>query len=373
MAGLYIHIPFCKQKCSYCDFHFTVQLNQTEGMLSAMHEEWKSRFTELAGETLNTIYFGGGTPSILPSGAILEFIEHIRDTHEVSDAAEISLEANPDDMSADKLKEWKASGVNRLSVGIQSFDDALLTSMNRSHNAGEAKQAIVLAKELGFHSISVDIIFGLPEEGLMPFDEVVERFIALDVDHISAYALTIEKGTAYAHQVKKGELRLPEEEEVERQFIYLIDRLAEAGYEQYEVSNFARNGHISKHNSSYWKGKNYVGLGPSAHSYNGKTRRWNVSNNRVYIDALGKGESYWEEEIIDSRTALNEYLLTRSRTKWGLDLNYLKSEFGVDLLEDQKEVLAKYEGKYSIEKDTLILNRKGLLFADRFASDLFNV
>lgn len=342
-------------------------------MVASMLYELNERVHEEKPDEISSIYFGGGTPSILPQGKISRFIQYLGDTCNIVEGAEITLEANPDDMGIDNLLDWKQAGINRLSIGVQSFDDALLTSMNRSHNANEAIKAIALAKEMGFSSLSVDIIFGLPAEGVMPFHEVVERFIALDVDHISAYSLTIEAGTAYHHRVKKGELLLPDEEEVERQFIYLIDRLAKAGYEQYEVSNFARKGHISLHNSSYWKGAHYIGIGPSAHSYDGKSRRWNIANNNKYMQLLARGQTYWETEIIDRDKARNEYLLTRSRTKWGLDLEYMKTEFNLDLLQDQKDVLKQYEGKYVLSDGFLKLNKKGLLLADRFASDLFKV
>jgi len=338
-----------------------------------MMKELKQRSMELQHEAIETIYFGGGTPSILPSGQISSFIDKVKLLAQLSPSAEITLEANPDDMTASNLHEWKKAGVNRLSIGVQSFDDTLLRSMNRSHNAEQARAAILRAKQMDFRSLSLDIIFGLPEEGLKPFEEVVAEFIALAPDHISAYSLTLEKGTVYHHRSQKGELDLPSEEEVERQFIYLIEELSKAGYEQYEVSNFSRLGHISEHNSSYWKGKEYIGIGPSAHSYNGKERRWNISNNMRYMKLMAEGEVYWETESIDDRTAFNEYVLTRSRTKWGLDLEYIKMRFQINLLTDQEKILSRYSGKYELKEGILRLNRAGLLLADRFASDLFKV
>ena len=373
MAGIYIHIPFCKQKCSYCDFHFSTDSSYREEMMVFIGQELDSRIKELQNEAAETIYFGGGTPSLIQPSVIKDVINKVSESLEVSSDPEITLEANPEDMDEESLKAWKEAGVNRLSIGVQSFDEALLRSMNRSHSAHEARQAIQSAKDLGFRSISVDIIFGLPLEGTIPFEEVVKEFLNLDVDHISAYALTLEKRTAYQHRFDKGELILPDENEVQRQFTHLIDTLLEHGYEQYEVSNFARSGHISRHNSAYWKGHTYLGIGPSAHSFDGTTRRWNVPNNRVYMDKLKKGEVYWEKEEIDSRTAFNEYLMTRTRTKWGLDLGHIQEHFGIDLLKENKAVLDRYDSCFEIKEDHLILNRKGLLLADRFASDLFKV
>jgi oxygen-independent coproporphyrinogen-3 oxidase len=373
MAGIYIHIPFCKQKCSYCDFHFSTDSSYRDEMMVLIGKELDSRLQAFQNETVETIYFGGGTPSLIRPEVIKDMINKASKGLKIIADLEVTLEANPEDMQVEALKAWKEAGVNRLSIGVQSFDEALLRSMNRSHSADEARQAIQRSKDLGFNSISVDIIFGLPLEGTIPFEDVVKEFLALDVNHISAYALTLEKRTAYQHRFDKGELTLPDENEVQRQFTYLIDSMLEHGYEQYEVSNFARAGHISRHNSAYWKGLPYLGVGPSAHSFDGMTRRWNVANNRAYMDKMKNGEVYWEEEAIDSTTAFNEYLMTRTRTKWGLDLNYIQEHFGIDLLKENKAVLGRYDSCYEMKEDHLILNRKGLLLADRFASDLFKV
>ncbi len=341
--------------------------------MALIGQELRKRIDGIQGHPIETIYFGGGTPSLIRHSDIQEMVQEIAQHHENVSDMEVTLEANPEDMHQQTLQAWKDAGVNRLSIGVQSFDEAMLRSMNRSHSAAQASEAIQRAKRSGFSSISVDIIFGLPLEGTVPFEKVVEDFLALDVDHISAYALTLEKRTAYQHRFDKGELILPDENEVERQFTYLIDTLLEHGYEQYEVSNFAREGHISRHNSSYWSGKPYLGIGPSAHSFDGKTRRWNVANNRAYMDKMRKGEVYWETEEIDSTTAFNEYLMTRSRTKWGLDLTYIQEHFNINLLEDNKAIFDRYESCFEIKENHLILNRKGLLLADRFASDIFQV
>lgn len=340
-------------------------------MIRALLKEISERRGFLGGLPIETIYFGGGTPSLISAGYISELLDAIKRENTIEEQVELTLEANPEDLSESNLSHLKKLGFNRLSIGIQSFDDKALQAMNRIHDAKQAESAVKRAQHIGFDNISVDLIYGLPEIDMESFKKEVEQFIQLGVQHISAYALTIEPKTLFAHLLDKGQLKLPKEEEVIGQFDYLVRALENAGFEQYEVSNFSLSGLESRHNSSYWSGKNYMGLGPSAHSYDGHKRYWNVSNNFTYMAALEKGELMMEDESIDSMTRYNEYVLTRSRTKWGLDLRYMKNELGVDLLNEFSVELEKYRGTYSILDEHLILNSKGLILADGFASDLF--
>lgn len=371
MAGIYLHIPFCKQKCSYCDFHFSTDSSYHLRMMDAIHGELELKKESLKGQTVQTIYFGGGTPSLIAPEQLSRLLKQIHAHYDIESDLEVTIEANPDDLDGQRLSELKRIGVNRLSIGIQSFDDEILTSMNRGHNSDQALSAVGMAQEEGFQNISVDIIYGLPGRDLEWLKSELDRFLALGVQHISAYQLTIEPRTSYAHQVDKGLLRMPKDEKVAEQFEYLIKTFQRAGFEQYEVSNFAKDGFVSKHNSSYWRGKPYLGVGPSAHSYDGRHRYWNVANNHRYMKAIEDGTGFQEQEELDSKTRFNEYILTRSRTKWGLDLAYILEEFNIDLLDANAAVLRKYADGYSILEGHLRLNEKGLLLADGFASDLF--
>lgn len=373
MAGIYIHIPFCKQKCAYCDFHFSTDSSYADRMITALCKELNTRSPELEGQKVETLYFGGGTPSLLSSEQMEVILNAVKDNYLLNSSLEITVEANPDDIDQRALENYVQLGVNRLSMGIQSFDDNVLNSMNRSHNSQQALEAVKSAQAIGILNISVDIIYGLPNKSLDDFKEDLAQFIALEVPHISAYALTIEPRTVYHHQVKNGSLVMPDDELVEEQFYALRDSLAKAGYEHYEVSNFARPGSVSRHNSSYWLGVQYVGIGPSAHSFNCVARSWNVANNHRYMLAIEEGKTCSEVEALDLSTRYNEYVLTRLRTKWGLDLAYIKREFHIDILVDHVDVWNRYEGRYSITDGQLTLSPEGLILADGLASDLFQI
>ncbi len=342
-------------------------------MVDAICTEIQFRSAELAGQAVETIYLGGGTPSILSLDQLRKIIDTVKEHYSLDCLKEVTLEANPEDIDQSVADDLKALGIDRLSMGIQSFDDKVLQSMNRSHDSRQALHAVQAAQAAGIKNISVDIIYGLPGKSMVDLQADLDRFLDLDVPHISAYALTIEKGTLYHHQVNKGTLVMPEDELVEQQFFAIRNALKKAGYEQYEVSNFARQGQISKHNSAYWQGIPYLGIGPSAHSFDGRSRSWNVANNHGYMSAIEAGQPSMETESLDMKTQYNEYILTRLRTKWGLDLDYISQAFGVDILADYDSVWRRYQGRYVISNGHLILDPEGLILADGLASDLFQI
>ena len=305
MAGIYIHIPFCKKACHYCDFHFSTSLRFKGDMIKSILKEIVQEKEYLENEEVETIYFGGGTPSLLDGKELKSILAKINGVFNVVASPEITLEANPDDLTLDKLKELKNVGVNRLSIGVQSFFDEHLTWMNRAHSAKESKECITNAIGLGFSNITLDLIYGMPNLSNQQWEENIQKAIDLGIGHISAYNLTMEKDTAYAHFVKKGVYEAPSDEKGADQFQLLIDGLKKAGYLQYETSNFAKSSQYSKHNSSYWKGKKYLGIGPSAHSFNGISRQWNVANNKKYIDAITNNLPQFELEELTTFDKVN--------------------------------------------------------------------
>ena len=373
MAGIYLHIPFCKQKCHYCDFHFSTNLENQDRMVNAISQELILRRDSLSSETIETIYFGGGTPSLLNEDQLQLLLKTVFDTFEVGENPEITLEANPDDLSIENLQAFKKAGINRLSIGIQSFDDEVLQFMNRAHNSSEALNSIKIAHELGFDNITADLIYGLPNKDLIYWKEQVQQMIDLGVNHISAYCLTIERNTVFNHLEAKGELNLPEDEESHSQFEYLIETLRDAGFEQYEISNFAKEGFISKHNSAYWQGKYYLGVGPSAHSFDGETRSWNIRNNNTYLAEIEKGQSTFETEELTVKDKFNDFILTRLRTKWGLDKKMLNELLGNVHHPEFNQVLQRRIAQDSIKEteDAYVLTSKGKFIADGIAADLF--
>ena len=371
MPGLYLHIPFCKQACTYCDFHFSTNPQGREEMVAAMRNEIDRRAAELGSEALGSIYFGGGTPSTLSAEQLKDLLDKARSISVVSPTAEITIEANPDDITEEVLAQWKGIGITRVSLGTQSFRDDRLTWMGRAHDAQQARRSIDLISKAGFDSWTIDLIYGLPEMELEEWDE--QLTIALDhgMPHLSAYCLTVEKKTALDHQVRNGLVNLPSDETQAAQFDHLVARMSAAQLVQYEISNFGREGHFAVHNSNYWKGVPYIGIGPSAHSFVGNTRRWNVSNNARYIAAIKQGERYWEEESLTHEQRVNERLMTGLRTIWGVDLGAL----GDDVLRREASTVKKYidSGDLLVHTDRLLLTPKGRRFADRIASDLFLV
>ncbi len=372
MAGIYIHIPFCRQKCYYCDFYKTVNTSLTQKFLFSLQEEAKVRKNYLQNEAVETIYFGGGTPSVLKINELEDILAFIKTNFLVSESAEITFEANPDDLSAVYLEGLKTAGINRLSIGIQSFQDAHLQKMNRRHSSIQAINAIEDAVRLGFYNLSVDLIYGLPGLSEKEWKESLSTVFQLPVQHLSAYHLTYHEGTAFFTWLKKGTLKELSETESVRQFNQLIDEAEKAGFEQYEISNFARGQKYSRHNTAYWQGTSYLGLGPSAHSYDRKSRRWNVSHVESYIKGIEKGNSYFEEEILSEKDRYNEYILTSIRTKWGVDLKAVENEFGQAFKNNLVKQIEKYlkSGNVLQNNNVFTLSKNGLFISDEIMSEL---
>ncbi|WP_232831806.1 radical SAM family heme chaperone HemW [Taibaiella helva] len=374
MAGIYLHIPFCKQACNYCNFHFSTSLRLKAEMIDALGKEIALQRHYLEGQTIETIYFGGGTPSLLSATELMQLWEKLENYFPQQDLKEITLEANPDDLSPAYLRALKNTPVNRLSIGIQSFHDKDLRYMNRAHNAAEADYAVKAAQDTGLDNISIDLIYGTPTMTDKEWLENIAAAVTLQVYHISSYALTVEPRTALAHAIAKGSSREPDNSQTAAQFEQLVERLGAAGYEHYEISNFALPGKYAVHNTNYWKGRHYLGLGPSAHSFNTGSRQWNIANNTTYLKSiLTEGKVPFEKEVLTPEDQFNEYLMTSLRTMWGADLDHIASVFGADA---RTRLLAESEtftdkGWMQIEEGKMILTTAGKLFADRIASDLF--
>lgn len=375
MAGIYIHIPFCRQACNYCNFHFSTSLHYKNDFVDALLKEieLQARANYLLGQSIETIYFGGGTPSILQIDELQQIMQQLRQYFSIDPSAEITLEANPDDVNDEKLKGWKQLGINRLSIGIQSLFEEDLRWMNRAHTADEAKQVISKARAAGFDSFTVDLIYGTPgltdEKWLDNLNWVLQQ----NINHLSCYALTVEEKTPLDKQIRQHQKQDVDPEQQSRQFLLLMDHLQQAGFEHYEISNFAKPGYRSKHNSSYWKGVHYLGLGPSAHSFNGSSRQWNIANNQLYIQSLKQGTISFEKEELTATQQLNEYIMTGLRLMEGCDLNYISQKFGNDKSSQLQTEAASFasKGLLTIANDHLILTKEGKLFADSIASDLF--
>jgi oxygen-independent coproporphyrinogen-3 oxidase len=372
MAGIYIHIPFCRQKCYYCDFYKTVNTSQSKRFLSVLKDEAKVRKNYILNEPVETIYFGGGTPSVLTAPELADLLRFFKNEFKVNSDAEITFEANPDDLSVDYLKGIKDAGVNRLSIGIQSFQNKHLEKMNRRHNSVQAIQAIEDAEKIGFANLSVDLIYGLPGLTESEWIESLNTVFRLPVQHLSAYHLTYHEGTPFYTWLKKGTLKELKEMESVRQFNILLDLASKNNYEQYEISNFAKNEMYSKHNTSYWMGKKYLGLGPSAHSFNGVSRRWNVSNVESYLKAFEKDTDYFEQEILSQKDKFNEHVLTRIRTKWGVSLEFINQSFGAEMKNYLLKQIEKYRQQETIilENGIVTLSKEGLFISDEIMVDL---
>lgn len=372
MSGIYVHIPYCKVKCHYCDFHFSTNTSSFSRMIEALCLEIHQRRNELS-NYVETIYFGGGTPSLTAIEDLQQLLECIHHNFDVSPNCEVTLEANPDDLNRENLLAFYALGINRLSIGVQSFDDTVLKKMNRAHSSEEAIACIELAQDVGFGNLTADLIYGLPDQSMDYWKNQLEQMTDLGVNHISSYCLTIEQNTVFDYLHKKGELNLPSDEQSLDQFKYMIEFLAMKGFEHYEISNFAKEGFISKHNSAYWLGKKYIGVGPSAHSYSGQTRGWNVSNNARYIKALHEGLPYHETEKLTEKDKFNDYVLTRLRTKWGIHLNEIESfENELDLSSFHQELQKHLAHQHLLRNEQqIILSNEGKFIADAIAADLF--
>ncbi|MEJ6980780.1 radical SAM family heme chaperone HemW [Pedobacter sp. P351] len=373
MAGIYLHIPFCKKACHYCDFHFTTSLKYKDELLHAMMRELDLQKKYLGPTSIETIYFGGGTPSLIGAGEIQRLIDKIHQIYTVSSDPEITLEANPDDLDTASVQALKYTTINRLSIGIQSFFEEDLLWMNRAHNATEADSSVKRVQDAGFENITLDLIYGYPLLSDDKWRSNMQKVIAMKIPHVSAYAMTVEAKTALASFINKGKQPAMNESQSARNYLSLIETLSNAGFEHYETSNFAKPGCYSKHNTNYWKGVSYLGVGPSAHSFNGATRQWNVANNAKYIDGILKGNIPAEQEILTITNRVNEYIMTSLRTQWGMDLIKIENEFGPDYKKQIEAPLKQFiEKKHIILKNnTVILTTEGKLFADRISSELF--
>jgi oxygen-independent coproporphyrinogen-3 oxidase len=371
LAGIYIHIPFCKQACNYCDFHFSTNLSNKPAVGAAIGKEIQLRGDYLGQKQVESIYFGGGTPSLLSLVELEAIFGALRANFSWIKDAEVTLEANPDDFTEQKLRGWLQAGINRLSIGLQSFNEDELQWMNRAHTASESVESVFRAQAAGFANITIDLIYGSKFQTLQSWEKTLSKAIKLGVQHISAYNLTIEERTALGVHLKKGQEPAIDDELSKAQFLLMVKMLETAGFEHYEISNFARQGFIAKHNSNYWLQQPYIGFGPSAHSYNGTSRQWNLKNNALYVKAVHEGAPYFEKEELTVRDRYNEYVLTRLRTKWGCDILEIEKIFGeefkegfVQKVKEQKEFLVEKNGVYT-------LTLEGKLRADGIAAEFF--
>jgi oxygen-independent coproporphyrinogen-3 oxidase len=373
MAGIYIHIPFCKQACNYCNFYFSTSLEHKNELIEALLQEIEHRKDYLESKQIDTIYFGGGTPSLLSSDELEKIFDKIVSTFDVHPLAEITLEANPDDLHKEKLKAFKQSPINRFSIGIQSFMDDDLQYMNRAHTSIEAIESIYRTQDAGFENISIDLIYGTPTLSNSNWNNNILKAINTQVPHISAYALTVEQHTKLDTLIRKKILAPVDEVKSSEQFIHMIELLETNAFEQYEISNFCKNEQISKHNSSYWKGIPYIGIGPSAHSFDGRSRSWNPSSNMKYVQGIRTKMDVRTTEILTRHDVLNEQIMTGIRTKWGINLMMIENTYGKEVVEEMQYNLQEnaQQSWYRIENNVLTLTKEGKLFADKIASDLF--
>jgi putative oxygen-independent coproporphyrinogen III oxidase len=373
MAGIYLHIPFCKQACNYCNFHFSTSLLYKNDFVSALLKEIVIQKEYLVDETVETVYFGGGTPTLLNSEDVKKIMETLRSVFKIDTEAEITFEANPDDITTEKLKELKAAGINRLSIGVQSFFEEDLIWMNRAHNAQQSIYSIEASQAEGFSNISIDLIYGTPTLSNECWKKNLEQAIGFNIPHLSCYALTVEPKTPLYKLVRQKKIADINTDRQAAQFLLLMDFLDAAGYEHYEISNFSKPGKRSRHNSSYWQGKNYLGLGPSAHSYNGSERQWNVANNHLYIQSLRENKMLFDKETLTSTQKLNEYIMVSLRTIEGCDIDYIEKRFGKNasgsILDNATPSINS--SKLILANSKLFLTQEGKLLADGITADLF--
>jgi oxygen-independent coproporphyrinogen-3 oxidase len=372
MAGIYIHFPFCKTLCSYCDFYHIISPTDYQAFIDALIKESALRREYIGNETVSTIYLGGGTPSVLSVKEIRAILENIKKLYSVEENCEITIEMNPDDVGKDYLLSLKDTNVNRVSLGIQSWRDADLKLLNRRHNAAQAVNALEETIKAGFQNVTIDLIYGIPGLTSQEWSSNLDFTFAFDINHLSAYHLTIEPGTIFGKMKEKGLLTEIDEEESNAQFHLLIEKAESAGFVHYEISNFGKPGYFSVHNSNYWKQVNYIGLGPSAHSFNGYSRQWNVRDVRKYIKAVNSGSPFFEREELDKKTRFNEYIMTSLRTMWGIDLEYVERTFdkeGYDYIVNLAGKLIDY-GLMRPDKKTLVLTNQGKMISDNVISEL---
>ncbi|CAI2766351.1 radical SAM family heme chaperone HemW [Flavobacterium collinsii] len=379
MSGIYIHIPFCKQACHYCDFHFSTSMKKKDEMVLALAKEIVMRKNELkfidstqSNDQIETIYFGGGTPSVLSNDEINFLIDTVYNNYNVVENPEITLEANPDDLSPERILELSKSPINRLSIGIQSFYEEDLKMMNRAHNSAEAINCLKEATKY-FDNISLDLIYGIPGLTDEMWKKNIETALSFGIPHISSYALTVEPKTALKKLIDTGKIAEPQDEAASNHFMILVDTLEKNGFVHYELSNFGKENYFSKNNSAYWLGKKYIGIGPSAHSYDGEKRGWNVANNSLYIKSIQNDELPIETEILSKSDRYNEYIMTGLRTIWGVSLDRIDAEFGSDYLDYLQKQSQKFlnDDLLFIENNILKPTAKGKFLTDGIASDLF--
>jgi oxygen-independent coproporphyrinogen III oxidase len=365
LAGIYIHIPFCKQACNYCDFHFSTSFKTKDDMLTAMILELNQRKNYLASDEIKSIYLGGGTPSVLDISFIEKIITTIHSLFSISPNVEITLEANPDDLSLEKLKDYRSIGINRLSIGIQSFDDKILRYLNRIHSSQKAVESIELAQKAGFDNISIDLMYGVPTTDLYYWENQLNIFKKLKVAHLSSYCMTIEPKTVFGNYLKNKKIDPIDEETAIAQFEFLMNFCSDSGYDQYEISNFCKDSLYSIHNSGYWLGEKYLGIGPGAHSYNKNERSYNISNNNIYIYKVINNDVFFENEYLTKENILDEYVMTSLRTKWGCNIKYINDTFDYDITKKPFFIEFVKKGLLNVNNNKIItLSTKGKFIAD---------
>jgi len=373
LSGIYIHIPFCKQACHYCNFHFSTSLKSKDSIIKTIVEEITLK-SKLNNEVIETIYFGGGTPSILDLNDFEKILNSIFKNYKIGTDPEITLEANPDDLSKEKLKNLKKQSINRLSIGVQSFVENELKLMNRAHDSNKAIKSIEISK-LIFDNISVDLLYGLPDSSVDTLNYNIDILTKFNVNHISSYAITLEPKTALEKYIKNGLVELPDDNIVFDQFIYVNKELVANNYINYELSSFAKPNFFSKNNTAYWKRKKYIGIGPSAHSYDGINRSWNISNNKKYVDQINSGNLYYKTEKLSKIDHYNEYIMTGLRTMWGISLGYIENKFDNKFKNYFLKNVKKYvdQNLIKINDDVYKTTESGRFLADGIASELFMI
>jgi len=376
MSGFYIHIPFCRKACRYCDFHFSVSLQFIPQILESIVKEMVDKQKYFAKFKYETFYIGGGTPSVLSVSQLSDLKRRAEQLYDLNTVSEISLEANPDDLNPDYLEGLRTAGFNRLSIGVQSFFENDLQLMNRSHNATQVNKSILDVRAAGFNNFNIDLIYGIPGLDVERWKANLDKTIELNAPHISAYHLTFEPGTVFDHWRKKGRIKVMDEEKSQEQFFLLKDILEKEGYIHYELSNFAKPGFFSKHNTNYWKGISYLGIGPSAHSFDQKRRFWNISSNKKYIEyVLNNDSNYYDYEDLTMDNQFNEYVLTGLRTMWGIDLNEIRQRFGDNYVKYTLKIIGEKinEKNYFYKKDIIKLSSDGLFLSDQIIAELFRI
>jgi len=372
MAGLYIHIPFCKQACHYCDFHFSTNLSKQDEMVSAIVRELEIQQDYLTEDSLNSIYFGGGTPSLLSENQFSQILNAISGRFRLNSSCEVTVEANPDDLSISKLTVLYSLGVNRLSIGIQSFDNHILKFLNRAHTEHQAIDCLEASREAGFKNISIDLIYAIPGQSISTLKSNVSRTFDFSPEHISCYGLTIEERTVFGNWLAKKKFQPVDESENAAQLEWLMQEFSDAGYEQYEISNFCKPGYYSIHNSSYWKQEPYLGLGPGAHSYDRESRQFNIKNNAKYLTAIHQGNVPYEKELLTLENKINEFLFTTLRTQWGCDTEKLEHLYNYTLMKEKQDQIDQLisAGLMIAENHILKLTHRGKLLADQISLDM---